>query len=450
MRMKIGYFGLLVCFISLPTQQIAAQSFWKKVGKAIEKELTTPETEPTTPAAKADAEPVNVTNREKAQDGTPIATLYSGKDVALNPVISENAKIISVDEAPSNVGVGFFRDGLAFVRTKKETYFIDTLGNKVLSFPYTIPSGRPIPYFSEGVCPVHDYKVTHLIDKTGKKIATFKNIYQLSNFVDGVATGFMSVPSGLTTIKKIVYINTKGQFVFSNLSEQVTSGDLETPRSLRNGLAAFYSYSRRQYGFRDKNGKVIISPQFTKVRDFCEGLAAVQYVDGKWGFIDVTGRMVIPANFTNQPSSFSEKLAVVMKKDNTCCYIDTVGNVVSSDYEKASGFWNGYAFVGAGFLGTYILDRNFKKVACVKKTMNFEQLIPDSGIIVNHKYAYLFKTSSFITSTGDEIFYADQLYPFFDNLAYCVFRTADDSTKYTTGFINRKGEFVIIFRETEF
>ena len=48
----------------------------------------------------------------------------------------------------------------------------------------------------------------------------------------------------------------------------------------------------KKYGFIDKNGKVVIEPQFDNVSAFSEGLAKVEK-DGKWGFIHKSGKVVI-------------------------------------------------------------------------------------------------------------------------------------------------------------
>jgi len=57
----------------------------------------------------------------------------------------------------------------------------------------------------------------------------------------------------------------------------------------------FY-FERGQWGFIDKTGKGVITPRFSNVHDFSEGLAAVQLRD-KWGFVDPTGKMVIEPQF---------------------------------------------------------------------------------------------------------------------------------------------------------
>ena len=68
-----------------------------------------------------------------------------------------------------------------------------------------------------------------------------------------------------------------------------------------------------KFGYIDKAGKVVITPQFFVAQDFAEGLAAVrveQTADSKYGYIDRTGHMAIAPRF-HQAGPFSEGLAAV-------------------------------------------------------------------------------------------------------------------------------------------
>lgn len=67
---------------------------------------------------------------------------------------------------------------------------------------------------------------------------------------------------------------------------------------------------RYKFGFLNRTGKFVISPQFDDVSGgFSEGLATVEK-DGKWGYIDRTGRFVIPPKFESA-KGFHEGLAPV-------------------------------------------------------------------------------------------------------------------------------------------
>ena len=51
-----------------------------------------------------------------------------------------------------------------------------------------------------------------------------------------------------------------------------------------------------KYGYMDKNGKMVIEPQFEEGFEFHEGIAIVKK-DGKYGFIDKTGNFIIAPQF---------------------------------------------------------------------------------------------------------------------------------------------------------
>ncbi len=58
--------------------------------------------------------------------------------------------------------------------------------------------------------------------------------------------------------------------------------------------ALFLITFERKSGYIDRRGGIVVPPRFAAVREFCEGLAAVQLESGgPWGFINVTGQMAI-------------------------------------------------------------------------------------------------------------------------------------------------------------
>ena len=68
-----------------------------------------------------------------------------------------------------------------------------------------------------------------------------------------------------------------------------------------------------KYGYMDKEGNVVINPQFDYAEGFSEGLASVRIGDresGKYGYIDKEGKMVINPQF-DLAWRFSEGLAKV-------------------------------------------------------------------------------------------------------------------------------------------
>ena len=80
---------------------------------------------------------------------------------------------------------------------------------------------------------------------------------------------------------------------------KITLQDAETVKIFRDGLAAFsiLKDGEYQWGFVDKEGKVIISPQFSATGNFSEGKCEVLNKDGKWGYVDAEGKLIINYQF---------------------------------------------------------------------------------------------------------------------------------------------------------
>lgn len=450
-----GLISVFMCVALLAAPDASAQ-FFKKLGKAlqeVDKALGGSETKKEEPAAQqnnASQAPQADKKEVVTENGLYVADFYTKRAKPIRPFVISNTKVITIEENPRfYLDLAAFKDGMAFLNTKKEKFFIDSLGNKAFQFQYALPFNSPFPYFHQGVCPVHDGNTTWLINKKGEKVVKLPGVVRVSNFVDGVAAGVVIVQKGYSKYSKVVYVNTKGQLIFPNLSE-VMKGDLKTPRPLRDGLAAYYSYTKQLYGFRDKNGKVIIAPEYVDVQDFSDGMAAVKQGDGKWGFIDVTGNMVVSPKFTNEPSFFSEGYAVVKKKDGTRCFIDKQGNVVHDNLQDALPFHNGHAFASyPQYRGFYTIGKDFKPTSVIKyDDKNFHEMSP-KPIIDFGEDMILYKHKSFMSPLGDELMYASLVYMFSDGLAICH-ADIEGFNDSVIGYINKKGEYLVYFKQSEF
>ena len=72
-----------------------------------------------------------------------------------------------------------------------------------------------------------------------------------------------------------------------------------------------------KWGYIDKQGKMVVNPQFDVAHPFVDGLAAVRIGDestGKWGYIDKQGKMVVNPQF-DSTEPFAEGLAAVRNGD---------------------------------------------------------------------------------------------------------------------------------------
>lgn len=451
MKIRILIHVLSMCVLYSIAQPVNAQ-FFKKVGNILEKVDKTINNSNTQNKNEDNTEKkLNSLNQTSStKNSIHQATLYDKTTTMRCPTITNNTKVISIDVKPDiYVNMAPFSNGVAFVKVDKKCFFVDTLGNKILDFNYNLPSMREFPQFYQDICPVKKNMAQNmsLIDKTGKVIMELP-VYDCTNFVDGIASGFISVPKGYSKITKAVYFNTKGELIYKNLIEEVKFDNLVPPRPLHEGLAAHYSYSKRLYGFRDKDGNLIIAPSYSKVQDFSDELAAVQTTNGKWGYIDKTGKMVIEAKFSSEPSPFNEGYAVVEKRDGKKCFIDKLGNIVFDELKDAYNFHNGKAFVRLNNSSKYnlaLIDKDFKVISEFHTNLN-NMPLKDA---ISYSGNEILISNCFVTEMGDMILGAERLKNHFsDGLTYCV--VSQGGGKTICGCINRKGEFVFIFKESEF
>jgi hypothetical protein len=267
-----------------------------------------------------------------------------------------------------------FRDGMLAVKNDEtgKWGFLNEQGEKVIDFVWEYGSSGT-PAFSGGACAV--YKPTGrysgqwcVIDKSGKEVA-FPEKSTVSAFRDGYAV----VRASNGQIHKRYYINHKGEHVFPHLDEETYAyDDLRAPRPFKEGLAAYYSYTERRYGFMDTTGKIVVEPRFVQAGDFSEGLAVV-LVPGtgttpyRYGYIDASGKMAIEAKFSEPVLPFHDGYAAVQKTNGTVVFIDKEGNVASPEYKDARRFCNGYAFVNKDNLTMQVVNTKFEVIREIKK-----------------------------------------------------------------------------------
>lgn len=206
-----------------------------------------------------------------------------------------------------------FNDGLALVKLKKETFFINKKGKKVFGNPYNPEDAR---YFSDGMSVIRkggntkpliflgayiqdywDGGLLGYMNTTGKVVIEPK-FSRANSFHDGLA--YVEAPNG-----EKGYIDKAGKF-------KIQFKDLETSRSFSDGLAYVEFIDDnfdKKIGFVDTSGKLVLdliggflSSQYDKVGDFSEGLAVVYTKDPnrRMLFIDKTGKVAFDVNDINR------------------------------------------------------------------------------------------------------------------------------------------------------
>jgi hypothetical protein len=111
-----------------------------------------------------------------------------------------------------------------------------------------------------------------------------------------------------------------------------------------------------KWGYINRDGKVVIPPQFDAANDFSEGLAMIRIGSpetGKRGWIDETGRIIIPPKY-ELASGFRDGRAIAALGGKEG-YIDKVGRVaIELKYDKVKTFSEGLGPVRVGSLWGYV------------------------------------------------------------------------------------------------
>jgi hypothetical protein len=101
-----------------------------------------------------------------------------------------------------------------------------------------------------------------------------------------------------------------------------------------------------EFQYIDKEGKIVINPQFSSATVFRDGIALVRTTGDKalWGFINEDGKYIIPATF-KEATVFSEDLAWVVAENGAPTAITTKGEVkiTLQDAESVKIFQEGLA-----------------------------------------------------------------------------------------------------------
>jgi hypothetical protein len=179
----------------------------------------------------------------------------------------------------------FFSEGLVSVEQNGKMGYVDKAGRQVISPRYN--NAQP---FSESLAAVMIKGQYGYIDRSGKMVIP-PQFTDAESFSEGLA--LISFDSTQWS-----YIDKSGKIVINGEKFVIARGFSE-------GLAAAMGKNEK-YGFIDKTGKFVIPPQFYRVGDFSEGLAAVQPGDVDWpgnlAYINQKGQMVIKSMSTFRDS----------------------------------------------------------------------------------------------------------------------------------------------------
>jgi len=210
--------------------------------------------------------------------------------------------------------------------SKREKYgVINNKGEVLIDFKY-----NSIKSFTENLVLARLKDKFGVLNFDGKEVLGFEYDHILACSEDIFAVGkleegksgksFLQLDIIDKNMKKITsasYLNV-GVFSEGMLMVEYGEGGIENVLS---GCIVSPFRKPGKWGFINKKGKEVVSPQYDSVNRFSEGLAAVQDQNKKWGFIDKKGKVIIPIkydsveNFKNDISivCLNKKLGVVDK-----------------------------------------------------------------------------------------------------------------------------------------
>ena len=257
-------------------------------------------------------------------------------------MIDEDGKII-VAYKSWHIDIEDFSGGLAAVAEDHHTYgFVDKSGSVAIPFQF-----GSVSKFSEGVCQVgvggsREMK-NGFIDVNGKYLFNPRPV-NMTSFSEGLAAysegeDFYQDSDDSTVSSKegrCGFINKEGEIVIKP--------QFFFAAEFSDGMALVSVDSEiKKNGYIDKTGKMVIKPRFAHCGLFHEGLAPVE-IGNTYGFMDKTGTVVIKPEF-DSAIGFSEDMGIIRIGDSYG-YIDRKGKIVINPQFVAAGpFVGGVAVV---------------------------------------------------------------------------------------------------------
>lgn len=256
---------------------------------------------------------------------------------------------------------------------------IDTIGNVIIDFKYRPSYTSNDPYFLREssfllATDLSTDKDVLLNLATGKNVVkAFKNIRDIYLLGDNAI-----IETRKNNISKKYYINRNGKILFNikNSSrfhfQQASAISENKIRVLTNPNEEYKKREEGEFIYIDTTGNNLFNKTFTKSGNFYNNRAInAEFKNGiyYYGFIDDFGNQKIDFLYTKRPTDFSDNTSRVKNKARKYGYIDNNGKLfIQPKYDKASGFYKGYALVKNGSENWKIIN---KKDEVIKEFLTF-------------------------------------------------------------------------------
>jgi len=246
----------------------------------------------------------------------------------------------------------FNEEGIFLGKDDNKFFFVDHTGKQLNATGY-----YAVVNFSDGICAIQENSTStpYLADRTFKKIKTLTTTFK-GPYSEGIA-----LSEG--AFNTLYYLDKSGNTAFSLSGKdggKCTDGHIMIVDNYGN------------YWYVDKTGKQLGTESWKGIREFSDGLSAVQK-NNKWGFIDGTGNYVIEAKY-DEASSFSNGAAIV-KSNGKFILINKKGETVGSDVYEAAGNPDngGFPVMKGGKVGlvdsrgTTVIDFKYDNITGIKE-----------------------------------------------------------------------------------
>ena len=196
------------------------------------------------------------------------------------------------------------------------------------------PQFKAAGHFYEGLALVMDGNdLFGYIDRDGK-IAINAQFDQALRFSEGLA---WTVQEG----GHPAAINTSGEVVY-------TCTNCASVQNYSDGLAAFSIRDKKgevRWGYRNKEGEIIINPQFFLALPFYQGKAQVKNKDGKYGLINLQGKLIVPYQFQKAMLGTNDQGISIMGNKDEFGLVDGDGKYLVNPQFKSIFFGPKNTFV---------------------------------------------------------------------------------------------------------
>ena len=109
-------------------------------------------------------------------------------------------------------------------------------------------------------------------------------------------------------------------------------------------LSPFFSASNNKYGYKNSEGKEVVTPKYDLAYGFTEGMAAVR-LNGKYGYINETGKEIVAPKYDFTWKFIGGYAAV--KLAGKTGFIDLSGKeVIAPIYEEANNYHGACCYKG--------------------------------------------------------------------------------------------------------